>query len=250
MISRHGGSIGVSEMNPPTSMSTMPHTRWWMCRSPLVTLPGHHGTLGERISRALVRMKRNAPRNATNASSAGRDEAAQGSPSPREISKLIAASTGRFFQLQLCAGSRRLGSVPLASALAMAPLKQKGDLAEMLVAADLVRRGYKVALPFGEDWDYDLIVERGDRLERVQVKYTESNGAVICVRARTHSLTNGRVIAVSDTPRRSSTGWPSMTAHRIAATTFTPAQARSLRDRLRRAGSTLYLSHGGVVLTG
>src|SRR5256885_8616629 len=94
------------------------------------------------------------------------------------------------------AGSRRLGSVPLASALAMAPLKQKGDLAEMLVAADLVRRGYKVALPFGEDWDYDLIVERGDRLERVQVKYTESNGAVICVRARTHSLTNGRVIAV------------------------------------------------------
>jgi Holliday junction resolvase-like predicted endonuclease len=78
----------------------------------------------------------------------------------------------------------------------MAPLKQKGDLAEMLVAADLVRRGYKVAFPFGEDWDYDLIVERGGRLERVQVKYTESDGAVICVRARTHSLTNGRVIAV------------------------------------------------------
>jgi Holliday junction resolvase-like predicted endonuclease len=78
----------------------------------------------------------------------------------------------------------------------MAPLKQKGDLAEMLVAADLVRRGYKVAFPFGEDWDYDLIVERGDRLERVQVKYAESDGAVICVRARTHSLTNGRVIAV------------------------------------------------------
>jgi Holliday junction resolvase-like predicted endonuclease len=58
----------------------------------------------------------------------------------------------------------------------MAPLKQKGDLAEMLVAADLVRRGYKVALPFGEDWDYDLIVDRDGRLERVQVKYTESNG--------------------------------------------------------------------------
>jgi hypothetical protein len=45
----------------------------------------------------------------------------------------------------------------------MAPLKQKGDLAEMLVAADLVRRGYKVALPFGEDWDSDLIVERDGR---------------------------------------------------------------------------------------
>jgi PD-(D/E)XK endonuclease len=78
----------------------------------------------------------------------------------------------------------------------MAPLKQKGDLAEMVVAADLVRRGYKVALPFGEDWNYDLIVERDGRLERVQVKYTESDGTVICVRARTQSLTNGRVIAV------------------------------------------------------
>jgi hypothetical protein len=53
-----------------------------------------------------------------------------------------------------------------------------------------------LALPFGEDWDYDLIVERNGRLERVQVKYTESNGTVICVRTRTPSLTNGRVIAV------------------------------------------------------
>src|SRR5690349_1168817 len=139
MIARPGESTGLREMNPATSMSTMPQTRWWMCRSPVVTLPGHHGTLGERISRALVRMKRKAPRNATNASSAGRDEGAQGFASPREISKWIAASTPRFFQLQLCAASRRLGSVALASARAMAPLKQKGDLAEMLVAADLVR---------------------------------------------------------------------------------------------------------------
>ena len=75
----------------------------------------------------------------------------------------------------------------------MAPLKTKGDTAEMMVAADLFRRGYRIAFPFGEDADYDLIVERDGRLERVQVKYTESRDGVVPIRCRSHSLTNGRV---------------------------------------------------------
>jgi hypothetical protein len=63
-----------------------------------------------------------------------------------------------------------------------------------MVAADLMSRGYKIALPYGEDWDYDLIVCRDGRtLERVQVKYCTSDGDVICVRCRSHSLTNGKV---------------------------------------------------------
>lgn len=77
----------------------------------------------------------------------------------------------------------------------MAPLKAKGDLAELMVATDLLRRGYKVALPYGEDWDYDLILCRGESLERVQVKYTESDGKVITVSCRSHSLTNGKIRA-------------------------------------------------------
>src|SRR5947208_4135969 len=75
----------------------------------------------------------------------------------------------------------------------MAPLKQKGDLAELMVAADLRRRGYKIALPYGEDWDYDLIIERHGRLERVQVKHFTSDGSIIHVRCYSKSLTNGRV---------------------------------------------------------
>jgi hypothetical protein len=39
----------------------------------------------------------------------------------------------------------------------MASLKTKGDLAELKVAADLIERGYRVAIPFGEDNDFDLI---------------------------------------------------------------------------------------------
>ena len=67
----------------------------------------------------------------------------------------------------------------------------------MMVAADLMRRGYKIALPYGEDWDFDLIVCRdGTALERVQVKYARSDGEVICVRCRSHSLTNGKVRSV------------------------------------------------------
>ena len=66
----------------------------------------------------------------------------------------------------------------------------------MMVAADLMRRGYKIAFPYGEDWDYDLIVCRdSETLERVQVKYTCSNGEVMVVRARSASLTNGKVKA-------------------------------------------------------
>jgi hypothetical protein len=78
----------------------------------------------------------------------------------------------------------------------MAPLKAKGDLAEVMVAADLLRRGYKIAFPYGEDWDYDLILCRDERLERVQVKHTRSDGRAITVRCLSHSLTNGRVRAV------------------------------------------------------
>jgi hypothetical protein len=64
-----------------------------------------------------------------------------------------------------------------------------------MIAADLIRRGYKIAIPYGEDWDFDLIVCRDEKLERVQCKYTQSRGEVIVVRCRSHSLTNGRVRA-------------------------------------------------------
>ena len=76
----------------------------------------------------------------------------------------------------------------------MAPLKAKGDLAEVMIAADLIRRGYRIATPYGEDWNFDLILCRdGLTLERVQCKYSTSNGICVVVRCRSHSLTNGRV---------------------------------------------------------
>ncbi|HET9593383.1 MAG TPA: group I intron-associated PD-(D/E)XK endonuclease [Solirubrobacterales bacterium] len=52
----------------------------------------------------------------------------------------------------------------------MASLKRKGDLAELKVAADLIDRGCRISIPFGEDCDYDLIADYEGRLHRVQVK--------------------------------------------------------------------------------
>ena len=75
--------------------------------------------------------------------------------------------------------------------------KAKGDLAELKVATDLRARGYRIAIPYGEDWDFDLILCRDDdRLERVQVKFVRSDGCVILVRPRSSSITNGKVRAI------------------------------------------------------
>jgi|SRR3712207_4949748 len=77
----------------------------------------------------------------------------------------------------------------------MAGLKQKGDFAELAVAKHLLSLGHRIAFPYGEDCDFDLILIRAGTgaLERVQVKHTVSDGHVISVRCCSHSLTNGRV---------------------------------------------------------
>ncbi len=69
--------------------------------------------------------------------------------------------------------------------------KAKGDLAETWFLADMIQRGYKVAIPYGENWRYDLIVARGFGLERVQVKYVESNSESFVVKCHSSSIQAG-----------------------------------------------------------
>lgn len=66
----------------------------------------------------------------------------------------------------------------------MAITKLKGDLGVAMVMAEVMRRGYKVAIPVGEDWRYDIIVLRNGKLERVQCKYIESDGVVAHIPCR------------------------------------------------------------------
>jgi PD-(D/E)XK endonuclease len=75
----------------------------------------------------------------------------------------------------------------------MASLKQQGDLAELKVAVDLIERGCRLSIPFGEDSDYDLIADCEGRLHRIQVKFTESDGHRIVIRCRSYSRTKGKI---------------------------------------------------------
>ena len=48
--------------------------------------------------------------------------------------------------------------------------KLVGDISELRVMCDLVKAGYLVSIPFGENHRYDLVVEKDNVLSRVQVK--------------------------------------------------------------------------------
>jgi len=48
--------------------------------------------------------------------------------------------------------------------------KQKGEWAEVCFAAEILRRGWRIARPYGDSAPYDCIVDCGGHLSRVQVK--------------------------------------------------------------------------------
>ena len=66
--------------------------------------------------------------------------------------------------------------------------KAVGDRSEAEVLAALVRRGYLMSIPFGENHRYDLIADDGEKLLRIQVKTGRLKNRVVAFRAcSTHS---------------------------------------------------------------
>jgi hypothetical protein len=65
----------------------------------------------------------------------------------------------------------------------------KGEIGEAMILADLQRQSHGIAIPFGHDLPFDLIVVRNETgaLEKVQCKYTTSDGRVIFVRVESNS---------------------------------------------------------------
>lgn len=57
--------------------------------------------------------------------------------------------------------------------------KFKGDVSELRVAASLTEAGYAVSKPLGDSQRYDLIIDDGQRLARVQVKTGRIRGDVV-----------------------------------------------------------------------
>lgn len=57
----------------------------------------------------------------------------------------------------------------------------KGDLSELLVAREYIRTGWAVFFPFGHDTEIDLVVTKGPRIKRVQVKTAYECGNILRV---------------------------------------------------------------------
>lgn len=72
--------------------------------------------------------------------------------------------------------------------------KQKGDVAEYRVIAELLRRGFSVLSPCGDRLPYDLALDIDGRLVKIQVKlawhYEKCNSYIVDVR---RSQTNRKI---------------------------------------------------------
>jgi PD-(D/E)XK nuclease superfamily protein len=53
-----------------------------------------------------------------------------------------------------------------------------------MICADLLRRGFQIALPLGHDLPFDIIAIHGHELYRVQCKYSASKGDSVIIRCR------------------------------------------------------------------
>jgi hypothetical protein len=48
--------------------------------------------------------------------------------------------------------------------------KHKGTIAESVFTTEALKRGWTVSLPYGDNARYDVILDRGNGLERLQIK--------------------------------------------------------------------------------
>ena len=73
----------------------------------------------------------------------------------------------------------------------MRETQRKGDIAVAQAIATFTRKGFDVLLPLTESSPYDLVVDLGQVLKRVQVKFTSTNEVDL---RKIHSNSNGYVI--------------------------------------------------------
>lgn len=72
--------------------------------------------------------------------------------------------------------------------------KQKGDFSELKVATRLTELGYVVSFPFGDRAPYDLIVDIGGKLSKVQVKHGRIINGTVLFKTMSVSTLNGKAI--------------------------------------------------------
>ena len=80
--------------------------------------------------------------------------------------------------------------------------KSKGNIGEIAIAKEFIKFGWSVAFPFGDNERYDLIVDDGKNLKKVQVKYAgakSQNNAWRCTCcSSTNHTTNKKLSSYKD----------------------------------------------------
>ncbi|MCU4744028.1 group I intron-associated PD-(D/E)XK endonuclease [Halobacteria archaeon AArc-m2/3/4] len=71
--------------------------------------------------------------------------------------------------------------------------KQTGDETEAKIIAALISRGYSVSIPFGDNDRYDLILETGTELHRVQCKTGWIEDDVVRFKTASKTTSDGQV---------------------------------------------------------
>ncbi|ELY98428.1 group I intron-associated PD-(D/E)XK endonuclease [Natrialba asiatica] len=76
--------------------------------------------------------------------------------------------------------------------------KQTGDETEAKVMSWLIAAGYTVSVPFGDNEKYDLVLDTGAELVRVQCKtgWREEDGAVLRFKTTSKTTVDGTVTRV------------------------------------------------------
>lgn len=73
--------------------------------------------------------------------------------------------------------------------------KEKGNIGEAIVLAELSKRGIQVCIPFGDNARYDLVADFNGKLNRIQVKYCgceTNNDSIICPCASSKNHTTNK----------------------------------------------------------
>ena len=70
--------------------------------------------------------------------------------------------------------------------------KAKGELSEGIVLAYLLKKGYSVSIPFGNNQRYDFILDEGGKLLKVQCKTARFTNGCVCFSVASVNGFNGK----------------------------------------------------------
>ena len=100
--------------------------------------------------------------------------------------------------------------------------KLKGDIGQLIVATDLISKGWHIAFPYGENLKYDLIAEKDGICKRIQVKAVMPKNEVLHINCRSsnnwsvvhYSVEDFEILAAVDLSTRDVYFIPSDRIHR------------------------------------